>query len=109
MFISQKDNQIILSILIYIDGINRTHTLFKNDKEIFLENTDYQYSIAFAMMQIGELVNKLDIEIKDKIKIKALRNRIVHGYGTIDKDLLWEISHSKLKELRNELEDIIGL
>ena len=109
MTISEKDRQIILAMITYIEGIHRTHTLFKNDKEIFLENIDYQYSVAFAIMQIGELAAKLDIEINDKVKIKVLRNRIVHGYGTIDKELLWDISHSGIKSLRNELEQIIGL
>ena len=106
---NDKDHQIILTILNYIDGINKTHIMFKNDRDIFLSTNDYQYSIAFAMLQIGELVGKLDVEIKDKIKIKSLRNRIVHGYGSIDKDLLWEISHSNIKSLREELEKIIGL
>jgi uncharacterized protein with HEPN domain len=106
---TDKDRQIILSILNYIDGINKTHTLFKNEKEIFLANNDYQYSVAFAILQIGELVGRLEIKIKDKIKIKSLRNRIVLGYGSIDIDLLWEISHSNIKELRNELEHSIGL
>ncbi len=106
---NNKDRQIILAILNYIDNINRTHTLFTNRKEIFLENNDYQYSIAFALLQIGELVGKMDLEINDKLKIKSLRNRIVHGYGSIDKELLWEISHQNIKNLRNELEEIIGL
>ncbi len=106
---NNKDRQIILAILNYIDNINRTHTLFTNRKEVFLENNDYQYSIAFALLQIGELVGKMDLEINDKPKIKSLRNRIVHGYGSIDKDLLWEISHQNIKDLRNELEGIIGL
>jgi uncharacterized protein with HEPN domain len=109
MNLSNKDYQIILSIINYIDGINKTHILFKNDKEIFLENVDYQYSIAFAILQIGELVGKLEIKIKDKVKIRSVRNRIVHGYGTIDKQLLWEISHSNIKILREEIEKLIGL
>jgi uncharacterized protein with HEPN domain len=109
MNLSDKDKQLILAILNYIDGINRTHISFKNEKEIFLENIDYQYSIAFACIQVGELVSHLEVEITNKIKIKCLRNRIVHGYGTIDKTLLWEISHKSIKELRNELETIIGL
>ncbi len=109
MNLENKDHQILLTILSYIDGINRTHTLFKNEKDIFLENVDYQYSVAFAILQIGELVGKLEVKIHDKLKIKSLRNRIVHGYGTIDKELLWEISHLNIKQLRNEIEQIIGL
>lgn len=101
---NNRDSQIILAILNYIDGINKTHIMFKNDHKIFIENIDYQYSIAFAIMQIGELVGKLGFEFKYKVKIKDLSNSIVHGYGTIDKDLLWEISHKNIKELRDELE-----
>lgn len=106
---NNKDRQIILAILNYIDNINRTHTLFTNRKEVFLENNDYQYSIAFALLQISVLVEKMELEVNDKNKIHSLRNYIVHGYGSIDKDLLWEISHQNIKDLRNELEGIIGL
>jgi uncharacterized protein with HEPN domain len=98
---NNKDRQIILAILNYIDNINRTHTLFTNRKEIFLENNDYQYSIAFALLQIGELVGKMDLEINDKLKIKSLRNRIVHGYGSIDKELFMGNFTSKHKEFEN--------
>jgi uncharacterized protein with HEPN domain len=105
----EKDRQILLAIMNYIGSITRTHTLFKNDKEIFLSNNDYQYSIAFAILQIGELVGNLDIQLKDKIQIKSLRNRIIHGYGSIDLDLLWEISHKNIKELRDEIEQHVGL
>jgi len=28
------------------------------------------------------------------MKTKVLRNRIVHGYGSVNKDLLWDISHN---------------
>ncbi|MBS4001036.1 MAG: DUF86 domain-containing protein [Desulfobulbaceae bacterium] len=106
MEVSDRDRQIILSILNYIDGISRTHINFKNEKEVFLENTDYQFSIAFAILQIGELVSSLESPIKNKLKIKGLRNRIVHGYGSIDKAFLWDISHNSIKELRNELETL---
>lgn len=109
MNIESKVHQILLAILNYIDGINKTHLLFKNDKDIFLGNSDYQYSVAFAILQIGELVGKLEIKIKDKVKIKSLRNRIVHGYGSIDKELLWTISHTNIKQLKEEIEKIIGL
>lgn len=107
--INSKDRQILLAIQNYIDGINKTHTLFKNDKDIFLGNNDYQYSVAFAVLQIGVLVAKLETDIQDKTKIRALRNRIVHGYGSIDKELLWIISHENLKQLRTEIETILGL
>ena len=71
---------------------------------MFNDNNDYQYSIAFVLLQIVELAARLDFEILNKAQIKALKNRIVHGYGSIDKDMLWEISHIDIKELRNELE-----
>lgn len=109
MGISEKDKQLILAVLNYIEGINQTHLSFRNDKELFLENRDYQFSIAFALIQIGEIISMLKTDIKDKPKIKNLRNRIVHGYGTINKELLWEISHTDIKTLRNELEQKIGI
>jgi uncharacterized protein with HEPN domain len=109
MACSEKDRQILLSILSYLDGIHRTHIVFKNDPEIFRDNVDYQYSVAFALIQVGELTGKLEVDIPDKVNIRSLRNRIVHGYGSIDKEQLWEISHQDVRDLRHAIEALLGV
>ena len=107
--IQEKDRQILRTILGYIDGIQRTHVSFRNDRDAFLGNPDYQYSVAFALLQIGELTGRLDVDIPDKASIKALRNRIVHGYGTVNREVLWEASHQPVKDLRNAIETLLGV
>jgi uncharacterized protein with HEPN domain len=82
--IQEKDQQILRTILSYIDGIHRTHVSFRNDRDAFLGNPDYQYSAAFALLQVGELTGRLEMDIPNKASIKALRNRIVHGNGSVN-------------------------
>lgn len=109
MEIQEKDQQILRTILSYIDGIHRTHVSFRNDRDAFLSNPDYQYSVAFALLQVGELTGRLEMDIPNKASIKALRNRIVHGYGTVNQEVLWEASHQPVKDLRYAIEALLGV
>ena len=42
-------------------------------------------------------------------QIVALRNRLVHGYDTIDLDILWQILSADVPPLMTALESIKGL
>lgn len=56
-------------------------------------------------MQIGELVKRLPIEFTKEYseipwkKIAGTRDRIAHGYETIDVEFLWIISTEELPDL----------
>ena len=82
--------------------------------EEFLENEDAQDVICFNMLQIGELAGKFDDEFIKKhkdapwIAIRGMRNRIVHAYGTIQKDKVWATAIQDIEELRNYCEQILN-
>jgi uncharacterized protein with HEPN domain len=40
-------------------------------------------------------------------KIIATRNRIIHGYATVDLEIIWNITQNDLKPLRKEIEKIL--
>jgi uncharacterized protein with HEPN domain len=91
-----NDIQILEHILDYCLEINETVQTFGDTLDIFQRNKDYQLSIIFTIIQIGELANKLSeefiIETKDKIPwnlIIITRNRYVHGYSTLNFSLVW--------------------
>ena len=55
-----------------------------------------QSAIAFHILQIGELATHLSEEFRSASasqipwhQIRGLRNRIVHNYDHIDKDVIW--------------------
>ena len=87
-----------------IDGVS---------KKQFDESIDLQEIICFNLFQIGELAKNLSttfIEMYGGVpwrKIKGLRDRIGHGYGTIEMDRVWATAKNDVKPLREYCEQII--
>jgi uncharacterized protein with HEPN domain len=40
-------------------------------------------------------------------KIIDTRNRIVHGYATVDLEIIWNITQTELENLKTEIEKIL--
>ena len=40
-------------------------------------------------------------------KIVGLRNRIIHGYDTVDEELIWDVVKNKLPALQQQVESIL--
>ena len=61
---------------------------------------------------IGEAVNRIinvnpEIKITNARKIVDTRNRIIHGYDTVSEDIIWAIVSNDLKELRQEIINLL--
>ncbi len=62
---------------------------------------------------IGEAANRVPEEIQEAHpeiawgQIISLRNRLIHGYDSIDFDILWAIVKNDLPELIENLEKIV--
>ena len=67
-----------------------------NDYDAILRDKRNQLALTMCLSQIGEFANairKIDKEIYTKFKFsepKGMRDRIVHGYGKIDFDIVKE-------------------
>jgi len=62
---------------------------------------------------IGEAVNRIlledsSVQISDTRKIIALRNRIIHGYDTIDEAIIWNVIVNNLPKLKIEVEALLS-
>jgi len=112
MEIRDKNIEILEKIKNYCEDIlefatNSTHDEFINNKQI-------NYSICFPIAQIGELSNKLTKEFRnehDHIEwtgIIAVRNRIIHGYGSVKMDFVWEVMiKDDIPQLKVDIEKIL--
>lgn len=66
------------------------------DKDVLSENEILLDSMCFRMIQISENARKLSDSYKQRhtnipwIAIYGLRNRIVHDYGNVDLDIVYE-------------------
>lgn len=109
--LSIKTKGLLLNIIKHCKRIEETIT--KSNKEYFNSNDDIREIICFNLIQIGELATSLDNNFVNEYsdipwnKVKAMRNRIVHGYGTIDIDRVWLTAVEDIKPLRFYCEQIL--
>ena len=80
----------------------------------FSLNDDVKEVVCFNLFQIGELANGLSVEfIKEYNKIPwkqiiGMRNRIVHGYDTINLEIVWSTSIESIHELKSYCKEFLG-
>lgn len=91
--------------------------------EQFTQDTDFDRYLANAMMRsaverqieiIGESLNlaiqadpSVENEIPDAYRIIGMRNRIIHGYDSVDHMIVWDVVQSKIPVLRKQLEHLV--
>lgn len=98
-----KDKGILLQI---IKRCNRVLGKVSNVTEFeFSLNDDIKEVVCFNLFQIGELANGLSVEfVKEYNKIPwkqivGMRNRIVHGYDTINLEIVWNTANESIFKL----------
>lgn len=110
LFILDRSSEYISSILKYCEIISQIQNKNSKDYEMFLVNPEYQMSLCFALEQIGEQAKKLrDLGFQEKYpelhleQIAGLRNRIVHGYDSIDLQMVFDITIYDIPDLMQNL------
>ena len=75
--------------------------------DIFKADMDFQQSVAFSVLQIGELCNGLSEEYRKLTgedvewnAIRGLRNIVAHTYGSIKLDILWDTAATDIPALK---------
>ena len=107
-----KDKGILLQI---IKRCNRVIEKVSNvNATEFALNDDIKEVVCFNLFQIGELANGLSDEFTkeyNKIPWKhiiGMRNRIVHGYDTINLEIVWNTVNESIPELKSYCKEILG-
>jgi uncharacterized protein with HEPN domain len=64
---------------------------------------------------LGEALNRalteepgLETKIPEARRIVGIRNRIIHGYDSVDDEILWEVVTTKLKPLAALLTELVA-
>lgn len=104
-----KDKGVLLQI---VKRCNRVIEKISNINETeFSLNDDIKEVVCFNLFQIGELANVLSDEfIKEYNKIPwkiGMRNRIVHGYDTINLEIVWNTANESIFELKDYCKEIL--
>ena len=80
----------------------------------FSLNDEVKEVVCFILVQIGELANCLSVEFTkeyNKIpwkQIIGMRNRIVHGYDTINFEIVWNTATESIPELKSYCKEILS-
>ena len=84
----------------------------KKDFIEFQEDLKTQRAIERNIEIIGEAVGRIlklspDFPVQNARKIVDTRNRIIHGYDTVSKDIIWGIVIRDLPKLETEIKRLL--
>jgi uncharacterized protein with HEPN domain len=63
---------------------------------------------------VGEAANKISSSTKDEAseipwrEVVGMRNRLVHGYASVDHDIVWDVVTGDLREIVAAIESLLG-
>ena len=107
-----RNTQIVEKIIKYIETIK--DYVGETEHQDYIKNKMLREACVFNIFQIGELVNNFKdnfVEIHSHLPLKelrGLRNRIAHGYETVDAEKIWNIIYNDLDTLKENLTKIIN-
>ena len=100
------DLQRIAHIRDYCQEIQKTIARYGSSFEAFDADADYQRSVSFCILQIGELSSSLSEtyrattgEVIPWGAIKGMRNLVAHNYGSMSREIIWETARSDIPAL----------
>lgn len=106
------DLQRIEHIRFYCDEIQKTIARYGNSFELYSQDHDYQRSISFSILQIGELSGHLSQEFRqataDRVQwgpMKGMRNLVAHNYGSMSQDVIGETATTDIPVLAQFCEE----
>jgi uncharacterized protein with HEPN domain len=109
------ENKIRKYLLDIEDAINRIENYFQNCDEFnqYELNAMLQDATERNLEIIGEAMNKIlviqaDIKISDSRKIVNTRNKLIHGYDSIDNAEIYVIVKRYLPILKIEIVDLMN-
>jgi uncharacterized protein with HEPN domain len=76
-----------------------------SNNELIRSAVERQFEIiGEALGRAAEEDSGLAIKIPDLPKIVGLRNRLIHGYDSVDDEIIWDIIQNKVPALVKDLE-----
>ena len=110
----ERTIKILKSIIKHCNVINETIDFFGKDYNNYKDNSIYQNALLTPVTQIGELVKKISIEVRNQYtqipwkNIAGMRDIVVHNYENIDKDILWDVANSEIGKIKEECKKIVN-
>lgn len=100
------DLQRIEHIKDYCVEIEKTINRYGRSFDIFAADMDYQKSVSFSILQIGELSGKLSEAFRNETAadvpwtaIRGMRNFFAHNYGSMSREVIWKTANEDIPAL----------
>jgi uncharacterized protein with HEPN domain len=80
----------------------------------FWHDNEKRDAVAMRLSVIGEAASRVSVATQKALptipftKIRGLRNRIAHDYGSIDFKLVWDVTQKEITRLISALEGYVG-
>ena len=107
-----KENKVFLQHM--LDCIGKIESYLQNfDYAKFQIDTKTIDAVVRNVEVIGEAANNLTRDFHSNNpqiewrKIIATRNRIIHGYASVDLEIIWNITQNDLENLKREIEKFL--
>lgn len=110
----QPDLQRLAHIRDYCVEIQKTIARYGDTFEVFDRDADYQRSVSFSILQIGELSGGLSPEFRKATAnhvqwgpMKGMRNLVAHNYGSMSREIIWETATTDILALKKFCDDLL--
>ncbi|EPF36190.1 HepT-like ribonuclease domain-containing protein [Treponema denticola] len=83
-------------------------------KEVFLKDEKTQRAFARSIEIIGEAVKNISNDVIIKYKevpwrnIAGMRDKLIHGYFSVDYEIVWDVAKNIIPEFKNQLIKIMN-
>ena len=100
-------------LLHIIDAIAAIETYVAGGRATFMRDRLIQDAVARNFEIIGEVASRLSPALRDGsdypwTKVVAFRNRLIHGYWSIDLNLVWDVIEHELPALKATVTRLLG-
>jgi uncharacterized protein with HEPN domain len=109
---TKPDNQQRLQHI--LDAIGKIEKyLLGFDEEMFRRDEKTLSAVVWQLAVIGESVANLTRDLRSGNpqiawnKISGTRNHLIHGYFSIDFDIVWDTTQNDLAKLKTEIESVL--
>ena len=106
-----RDDQLLLDMLLYCDEASRLAATITFSE--FEASRLHQLAVVKAVETIGEAASQVSAETQEALPeipwphIIGMRNRLVHGYGAIQLELVWKTVQEDVPALADQLRPLV--
>lgn len=107
-----KDDRVYLTHV--LDSIERISDYTAEGHHAFLADAKTQDAVVRNLEIVGEAVKRISPELKAKHAhvpwrvIAGMRDKLIHEYFGVDKQLVWDVVERDLPELKRNIEAILA-